>query len=197
MNESEAQHAAPTSSSFVNVLVVDDNKANLLAFESLIEPLGYAVFLAESGQQALDLAGKFRFAVVLLDVRMPKLSGIETAVLLRRKPFTHSTPIVFVSAYEEMALDVSRSPVDGLVDFVYSPVNPEILIWKVRTWVDLHIKNDLLRHRAARVSEAQEALHQLVQNTPVPETLRQADSQLSRAVSGLMESLSDREGISV
>src|SRR5579872_4834905 len=97
-----------TSYSSISVLVVDDNPANREAFESVIRPLGYTLCLADSGKQALDLALRTKFVVILLDVRMPIMNGLETAVELRRMPFNRATPIIFVSAYEETQLEVSR-----------------------------------------------------------------------------------------
>jgi CheY-like chemotaxis protein len=197
-NETPGQQTPSTPLSSPNVLVVDDNGANRIAFESLLSPLGYRVFLAESGQKALELAYRFHFAVVLCDVRMPIMNGIETAVLLRRNPFTRATPIIFISAHEETAVEAARSNLDGLVDYIFSPVNPEVLTWKVRTWADLYIKNEMLRRRAAQLSQAEEALYQLIQKTPVLEgDLQEVEARLRTAVRRLMESLSERLGLPV
>src|SRR5690349_11979238 len=100
MSESAAHKPPSTPSPVLNVLVVDDNAGNRMAFESILAPLGYSVFTAESGQKALELAYRIHFAVVLMDVRMPIMNGIETAALVRRSPFTRATPIIFVSAHE-------------------------------------------------------------------------------------------------
>lgn len=80
-------------------MIVDDTAANLLAFSSVLEPEGYDLFTAKSGQEALMLALRQEFAVILLDVRMPGMDGIETATFLRagRGRFT---PIIFVSAHD-------------------------------------------------------------------------------------------------
>jgi CheY-like chemotaxis protein len=192
------EQAPTTSPSSLNILVVDDNEPNRFAFESLLTKHGYSVFLAESGQKALELAYRFHFAVVLCDVRMPIMNGIEAAVLLRRNPFTRATPIIFISAYEETAVEAARSHLEGLVDYIFSPVNPEVLIWKVRTWADLYIKNEMLRRRAAQLSQAEEALYQFIQKTPVQDKdLREVEARLRTAVRSLMESLSERLGLPV
>ena len=117
---SEAGRPPSTSFSSINILVVDDNPANLEAFDSVIRPLGYTAFLADSGKRALELSNHYRFSVILLDVRMPIMSGVETAVQLRKKPYGRTTPIIFVSAYDDSHVEVSRSGVDGFVSFVFS-----------------------------------------------------------------------------
>lgn len=91
--------ASPDSAERPSVLIVDDTAANLLAFSSVLEPEGYDLFTAKSGQEALMLALRQEFAVILLDVRMPGMDGIETATFLRagRGRFT---PIIFVSAHD-------------------------------------------------------------------------------------------------
>lgn len=197
-NQEEAQHSTFTPPPLLNVLVVDDNESNRIAFEALLSPLGYSVYLAESGQRALELAYQIHFAVVLADVRMPIMDGIETAILLRRNPFTRATPIIFVSAHEETAVEAARSDLDGLVDYIFAPVNSEVLTWKVRTWADLFLKNQMLRSRADQVSLAEEALHQLLQKPSVPDgELRAVEVRLRTAVRDLLESLSERLGLPV
>jgi CheY-like chemotaxis protein len=195
-DDAEATRPPTPPSPFVNVLVVDDLVANREAMDALLRPLGYAVYLAGSGQEALHVATRFRLGVILLDVRMPGLDGLETALLLRRKPFTRTTPILFVSAYEDAQLEVSRSPLEGLVDFIDSPINPEIVAWKVRTWVDLYIRHELLRRNVTRLTEAQSELHQLLGKTPVPEEeLREIEARQSGTLKRVIESLSDWLGI--
>jgi CheY-like chemotaxis protein len=176
----------------INVLIVDDNPANREAFDSVIQPLGYTVHLAESGARALQLANRYRFSVALLDVRMPLLNGLETASELRKTPFNRSTPIIFVSAYEESHLDVSRSGLGGPINFIFSPVNPEILVWKVQGWIEVGIRQELLRRQVAKVSEAQETLHDLIGKTTAPSReLTQADERLASALRSVTASLSE------
>jgi|SRR5579863_3390542 len=176
-----------------NVLVVDDTQANRQAFEALLETQGYAVFLADSGQAALALADMIHFAVILLDVRMPVLTGLETAVLLRKKPLTRSTPIVFVSAYEETQLEVSRSELTGLEDFIFSPVDSEILAWKVKKWVEFFIRQELHKREVARMATAYADLHEILLKNPIAETaLKETHLRLATAVRSLIESLHER-----
>lgn len=198
MNERDSQQSSSTTYASINVLVVDDNPANREAFEAVIRPLGYSVFVADSGKKALELADRYRFSVILLDVRMPMMSGLETARELRKKPFSRSTPIVLVSAYEETQVEVSRAGLEGMVDFIFSPVNPEVLTWKVETWVEVGIRQDLLRRHAAKISEAQGTLHEVLEKLPAlqPEA-RQAEERLAAAIRGFENALAERQGVAI
>lgn len=197
MNELDSPTPSPAVAP-INVLVVDDTPANREAFDSVIRSLGYSVFLADSGKKALDLAGRHCFSVILLDVRMPLMSGLETARELRKNPICRSTPIVLVSAYEETQLEVSRAGLEGMIDFIFSPVNPEVLTWKVQTWVEAGIRQNLLRRQAARICEAQGALHELLEKTPfLKSEAKQAEARLAAAIRGLEHALVERQGIVV
>jgi len=134
------------------VLIVDDTIANQRAFESVLESEGYEIVLAGSGQEALKLVLKKEFAVILLDVRMPGMDGIETATFLRcgRARFT---PIIFVSAYENTPVEVERGYLAGAIDYLFSPVDPDMLRRKVGALVDFYQrtveykkKSDVLFH---------------------------------------------------
>jgi len=102
------------------VLIVDDTPANLSAFGAVLADDGLEIVPASSGQEALKAALAKEFAVILLDVRMPGMDGIETATILRsgRARFT---PIIFVSAHERTPLEVERGYLAGAIDYLYSP----------------------------------------------------------------------------
>jgi CheY-like chemotaxis protein len=128
------------------VLVVDDHPANRRAFESLLEP-DYTVHLAASGFQALELTLADEYAVILLDVKMPGMDGFEVADLLRRRERTKHTPIVFISAFDQTVLQVKKGFVAGATDFIFSPVDEELLKFKVATYVQIYLRNESLRFR--------------------------------------------------
>src|SRR5438552_6929018 len=113
-----------------SVLIVDDTPANLEAFSSVLDSEGYEVLKANSGQEALKLALRKEFAVILLDVRMPGMDGIETATFLRagRGRFT---PIIFISAFDNTPAEVERGYLAGAIDYLFSPVDPDLLKRKV------------------------------------------------------------------
>jgi signal transduction histidine kinase/DNA-binding response OmpR family regulator len=120
----------------VNILVVDDLPHKLLAFQVVLEELGQNLVLANSGAQALRELLERDFAVILLDVNMPDIDGIETAELIRQHPKTAHTPIIFITAYAD-EMQTARGYALGAVDYILSPIVPEILRSKVKVFVDL------------------------------------------------------------
>jgi signal transduction histidine kinase len=121
----------------VNILVVDDLPDKRLAFEVVLEELGQNVVMADSGSAALRELLARDFAVILLDVNMPDIDGIETAELIRQHSKTKHTPIIFVTAYAD-EMQTARGYALGAVDYILSPVIPEILRSKVKVFVELY-----------------------------------------------------------
>jgi signal transduction histidine kinase/DNA-binding response OmpR family regulator len=120
----------------VDILVVDDLPEKLLAFQSVLDELGQNLVLVSSGADALRELLRRDVAVILLDVNMPDIDGIETAELIRRHGKTAHTPIIFVTAYAD-ELQTARGYELGAVDYILSPIVPQILRSKVRVFVDL------------------------------------------------------------
>jgi signal transduction histidine kinase len=121
----------------VNILVVDDLPDKRLAFQVVLEELGQNLVMASSGAEALRELLEREFAVVLLDVNMPDIDGIETAELIRQHGKTRHTPIIFVTAYAD-EMQTARGYQLGAVDYILSPIVPEILRSKVRVFVELY-----------------------------------------------------------
>lgn len=187
-------HPVPASS--VNLLVVDDQLANRSAFLTLLEPLGYNVFAASGGHEALTLATQHRFAVMLLDVRMPVLDGIQTALLLKKKPFSRNAPIIFVSAHPGTAEDVSRVWLDGIIGYVHAPVDTELLVWKVKNYVGHFLRNEEIRLQAALAwHAAQEHRNSLNLELHLPPEIRKSELNLRTALAELKNLLADRFGV--
>jgi CheY-like chemotaxis protein len=182
--------------SSINILVVDDHQANRVAFQTLLDQLGYAVFLASSGNEALALATRVRFAVILLDVRMPVMDGLETALFLRKKPFNRNAPIIFVSAHYGTAEQVSQISLGGLIGYVHSPVDSELLVWKVKSYVEHYLKNEELRRWTTLVLQAYEEHFKFLEADPKAGTdLRRSGERLGEALEGLKDTLSGRQGV--
>jgi signal transduction histidine kinase/DNA-binding response OmpR family regulator len=120
----------------VDILVVDDLPDKLLAFQAVLEELGENLVMVTSGADALRELLKREFAVILLDVNMPDIDGIETAQLIRQHSKTAHTPIIFVTAYAD-EMQTARGYELGAVDYILSPIVPQILRSKVRTFVQL------------------------------------------------------------
>ena len=118
------------------ILVVDDRADKLLAFESILQELHQEILTAGSGEEALRLVLEHEFAVVLMDVNMPGLDGLETAALIRKRKKSAHTPIIFITAFPDEMLTMQGYSL-GAVDYILSPVVPEILRTKVKVFVDL------------------------------------------------------------
>jgi signal transduction histidine kinase/DNA-binding response OmpR family regulator len=121
----------------VNILVVDDLPDKLLAFQVVLEELGQNLVMVNSGALALKELLEREFAVILLDVNMPDIDGIETAELIRQHRKTAHVPIIFVTAYAD-EMQTARGYQLGAVDYILSPIVPEILRSKVRVFVELY-----------------------------------------------------------
>lgn len=157
MGASGADSAA-TPSRKVSVLVVDDNPANRMAFETVLMPLGLEVVLAASGSEALKHIMEREFAVILLDVHMPIMDGYETAELMRRRKATKYTPIIFTSAYDMTPAQVTRAYVAGAIDYIPSPVDANILTMKVMAFVQLYLRDEAVLQAIRDLTASYETL---------------------------------------
>jgi len=131
-----------------SILLVDDDANKLVALRSVLDPLGENVVEAHSGTDALRALLREDFAVILLDVRMPIMSGFETAEMVRQRPSSELTPIIFVTALDQAETDMGRGYELGAVDFVFAPIVPAILRAKVTVFVELYkAQHELKRYR--------------------------------------------------
>jgi CheY-like chemotaxis protein len=131
----------------VNVLLVDDRPDKLLAIEAVLEDLGQNIVRAYSGREALRHVLTTDFAVILLDVNMPGMDGLETAGLIRQRKNSEHVPIIFITAFADEML-ASRGYSLGAVDYIQTPVVPEVLRSKVSVFVDLFRKSEQVRRQA-------------------------------------------------
>ena len=144
MAESQAK---PVST--VNILVVDDDSTKRFALKTILAPLGENVVEASSGADGLRQLLRQEFAVILLDVRMPMMDGFETAALIRQRPRSELTPIIFVTALDQAETDMGKGYDLGAVDFVFAPVVPAILRAKVAVFAELYrAQQELRRYRS-------------------------------------------------
>jgi len=140
----------------VNILVVDDLRDKLLALEAILHVPGQSVVTARSGREALRRLLERDYAVILLDVNMPDMDGFETAALIRKRKQSADTPIIFITAFNDDAHTAQGYSL-GAVDYIFSPVVPEILRTKVGVFVDLYRKTEQIRRQAdERVTLARE-----------------------------------------
>ncbi len=140
----------------INILIVDDLPEKLLALETILEELGENVVKANSGVEALRLVLAADFAVILLDVNMPGMTGFETAALIRQRRKSAHTPIIFITAFAD-EMHTAQGYSMGAVDYILSPIVPEILRSKVRVFVDLYRMTQQVQRQAdERVALARE-----------------------------------------
>jgi len=132
----------------VSILIVDDRPDKLLAHETILAELNQNLVRASSGKEALRCLLKQDFAVILLDVNMPVMDGFETAALIRQRPRSETTPIIFISAVNDTETHVSRGYSLGAVDYILTPVVPEILRAKIAVFVDLFKKTEQVKRQA-------------------------------------------------
>jgi signal transduction histidine kinase/DNA-binding response OmpR family regulator len=131
----------------VNILVVDDLPEKLLVIESILAALGENVVAARSGEEALRRVLETEFAVILLDVNMPGMDGLETAAYIRRRKRSAHTPIIFITAFAD-ELHTAQGYSLGAVDYILAPVVPEVLRTKVKVFVDLFRAHQQVRRQA-------------------------------------------------
>jgi hypothetical protein len=147
----EIEDSGTRAQSRVNILIVDDDATKRFALKTILAPLGETVVEASSGADGLRQLLRQEFAVILLDVRMPVMDGFETAQLIRQRPRSELTPIIFVTALDQAETDMGRGYDLGAVDFVFAPVVPAILRAKVAVFVELYRAQQELRRYRSRL----------------------------------------------
>src|SRR5215813_5612114 len=156
----------------VNILLVDDQPAKLLAYEVILKELGENLAVATSGREALEYLLKNEVAVILVDVCMPELDGFELAAMIREHPRFQKTAMIFISAIQVSDIDRLRGYEMGAVDYVPVPVVPEVLRAKIKVFAELYRKtrqlerlNAELEDRvSARTAELEQSTTQLVES---------------------------------
>jgi signal transduction histidine kinase len=171
-----------------NILLVDDQPANLLALECLLEELGQNLVKASSGEEALDWLIDHDCAVILLDVKMIGLDGFETAQLVRRREKTRRTPIIFMTAYETTELRERKAYALGAVDYLTKPLVPEILRAKVQGFVELFQKTEEVKQQAEKLRQMEREEYE---RRLAEEKLRQTEERY-REIRKLNAELEDR-----
>src|SRR5678816_840518 len=142
-----------------NILLVDDRPEKLLALEAVLSVLDQNLVKAKSGKEALRHLLNDQFAVILLDVSMPGMDGFETAALIRKRPQTEHTPIIFITSINDTENHITQGYSLGAVDYMLTPIVPEVLKAKVGVFVDLYKKTEQIRTQSDRLREMEEAHH--------------------------------------
>jgi two-component system, sensor histidine kinase and response regulator len=140
------------------ILIVDDKEENLFALEMLLKRLEVKVFRAENGDSALALALEHDFCVAIVDIQMPEMDGYELVEYLRSNSGTAHLPAIFVSAIYSDEYHHRKGYDAGAVDFLSKPFNPEILISKVKVFIDLYQQRRALEEEVEQRRQAEQAL---------------------------------------
>ncbi|ALM47481.1 histidine kinase [Flavobacterium psychrophilum] len=151
------------------ILIVDDIRANILALQKTLELHGLEVDSADSGEEALKKILKVEYSLIILDVQMPGMDGFEVAEILAGSNRTKDIPVIFLSAVNKEKKFISKGYESGGVDYITKPVDPDLLILKVKTFLKLYEQNlelknirDLLSKEVEIRKEAQENLENKV-----------------------------------
>jgi signal transduction histidine kinase len=143
----------------VKILVVDDREDNLLSIETILERDNYIIRKANSGRAALKmLLTEHDFTLILMDVQMPDMNGFETATLIYEREKLKNIPIIFITAHNQDEDFMFEGYKMGAVDFIYKPINPELLRFKVSVFADLYRKTHQLMQQERNLIAANSSL---------------------------------------
>ncbi len=171
--------AEPDDPLVPSVLLVDDRPENLLALEATLKPLKVRLVKARSGEEALLHLLRQTFAVILLDVQMPRLDGLQTAELIKQREQTRHIPIIFITALSRETAYVFKGYAHGAVDYLLKPVDPEILRAKVRVFCDLFVRGEQIRRRALESEVKDVFFSSVVHELQTPLAAAKAQAQLA------------------
>ena len=154
----------------IKILVVDDREDNLFSIEAILEKDKYTIVKANSGRAALKiLLNEHDFSLILMDVQMPELNGFETATIIYERDKLKNIPIIFITAYSNDEDHVFTGYKMGGVDYIYKPINPDLLRVKVSVFVELYRKNRQLLQQEKKLLAANRSLQKEIEERKVSE----------------------------
>jgi signal transduction histidine kinase len=154
----------------IKLLLVDDREDNLLTMETILAQEGYHFVKAHSGKQALKILLKEQdFTLILMDVKMPDLNGFETAEMIYERDRLRHIPIIFITAYNYSEDKVYQGYKTGAVDYIYKPINPQLLKAKVGVFADLYKKNHQLLMQEQKLTSINKSLEKEIKERKVSE----------------------------
>jgi two-component system sensor histidine kinase/response regulator len=155
MNLTQSSPASAASEP-VNLLIVDDVQENLVAMEALLRRDGLNILCAASGPEALELLLQHEVALALLDVHMPEMDGFTLAELMRGSQRTRQVPIIFLTASPNDPTRAFKGYESGAVDFLHKPIEPHVILGKIKVFIELYQQRRLLAKRNAALERALE-----------------------------------------
>jgi len=164
----------------IKILVVDDREDNLFSIEAILEKDKYEIVKATSGRAALKiLLQQHDFSLILMDVQMPDLSGFETANIIYQRDKLKDIPIIFITAHNYDEDVIFKGYKMGAVDYIYKPINPELLRVKVGVFVELYRKNlQLLQHETKLLTANRVLQKEIEERKASEEKVRILNAQL-------------------
>jgi len=177
------------------ILLVDDREDNLLSIETILAPSGYQFVKANSGRQALKvLLSEFDFAMILMDVKMPNLNGFETAALIYEREKLKHIPIIFITANNYGDENMFKGYQSGAIDYIFKPINPDVLRAKVGVLIELYRKNRLLFEQEQKLITINRNLEREINERKVSEEkVRQLNHKLLENIANLESANKDLE----
>src|SRR5437868_10428218 len=164
----------------IKILVVDDREDNLFSIEAILEKDNYTIVKANSGRAALKiLLHQHDFSLILMDVQMPDLSGLETATIIYEREKLKNIPIIFITAHNYGEDYVFKGYKTGGVDYIYKPLNPDLLRAKVGVFAELYRKNQELVANEKKLKAINFALQKEIEERRISEQkIRMLNKQL-------------------
>ncbi|MBN2425065.1 MAG: response regulator [Calditrichaceae bacterium] len=178
-----------------SILLVDDRPENLLVLENILEMPGLNLIKANSGEEALRLLLKNDVALVLLDVQMPGMDGFETAEIMRSAPGTRHIPIIFVTAISKEQKHIFRGYEAGAVDYMFKPVDPDILKSKVKVFLELDRRKKVVEQKNLELEEAKKNTDKILKNVRNGLFLLDREFRLKPQYSAVLEKILMRKNL--
>lgn len=178
----------------VNILLVDDQRENLLALEVMLDSLGQNLVKAYSGEEALRHLLERDFAVILLDAQMPEMDGFEIVKLIREKPASQHTPIILIADCNQDDIDIERAYSLGIVDYLKKPIAPSILRTKVGVFVSLFKKIEQSKQQAAKLeADNKELQREIAKRQQAEEAVRQSEERYRLLLESIPDAIEEEE----
>lgn len=154
----------------IKILVIDDREDNLFSIEAILEKDNYTIVKANSGRAALKiLLQQHDFSLILMDVQMPDLNGFETAAIIYERDKLKDIPIIFITAHNYDEDIIFKGYRTGGVDYIYKPINPDLLRVKVGVFVELYRKNHQLLQHEKKLLAANRSLQKEIEERKASE----------------------------
>lgn len=170
----------PLAKSDIKILVIDDREDNLFSIEAVLEKDNYTIVKASSGRAALKiLLHQHDFSLILMDVQMPDLNGFETAAIIYERDKLKDIPIIFITAHNYDEEIIFKGYRTGGVDYIYKPINPDLLRVKVGVFVELYRKNhQLIQHEKKLIAANRSLQKEIEERKASEEKVRLLNAQL-------------------